>query len=185
MNQNQKGKRIERDLVAWLKENGIESVRRTKQYNGEGLSDVVAPEELPSFHLESKGTKTSKIPRSVLKKWFKQLEDDCKGLLPILFQRPNNKDLVCLITPFVAEKLEMTTWAGVQPTFGDSFNAHDWLVQADETKRILLEIYPDREVAIPLAFAYEVEPKKVFLAFWAKDVLTYMKSYEERRRANA
>ena len=79
----------------------------------------------------------------------------------------------------------MTTWAGVQPTFGDSFNAHDWLVQADETKRILLEIYPDREVAIPLAFAYEVEPKKVFLAFWAKDVLTYMKSYEERRRANA
>lgn len=100
INGNQKGKRVEREVAAWLKENGIASARRTEQYSGspEGLSDVTA-KELPSWHIESKGHATAKITRSVLKSWVDQVERDCPAdKLPVIISLANGQDKVAILT---------------------------------------------------------------------------------------
>lgn len=78
VNQNQKGKRIERELVNWFKEHGF-IARRTHQYSGNkeviGASDLII-ENLPTWHVESKGIKNPKINRSTLISWQKQVTDD-------------------------------------------------------------------------------------------------------------
>lgn len=81
-----KGKRVERNIVNWLKERGCPSARRSAQHCGQpadgstGLidnSDVLAPDELPHWHIESKGTKNPKLPACKARSWFKQLHEDC------------------------------------------------------------------------------------------------------------
>lgn len=51
-NSNRKGKRGEREAAHFL-QRWFPSARRTQQYNGDGLSDVVC-DELPNLHIEVK-----------------------------------------------------------------------------------------------------------------------------------
>lgn len=53
INSRQKGKRGEREAAAFLRSIGFETARRTMQYNGEGVSDVMI-ETLPDLHIEVK-----------------------------------------------------------------------------------------------------------------------------------
>ncbi len=96
VNACRKGKRVELQVANWLKASGVASARRTQQHNGaEGLSDVVANDELPHFHIEVKGTKTSKLPNSTLLNWSRQLIRDCpEGQIPVLFHQANGQELV-------------------------------------------------------------------------------------------
>lgn len=54
INSNQKGKRGEREAAKFLKSLGYQDARRTQQYNGLGLSDVICPNSLPDIHIEVK-----------------------------------------------------------------------------------------------------------------------------------
>lgn len=100
----QKGKRVERELVTWLKSKGISSARRTRQYNGEGLSDVVAMEDLPNFHIECKGVKAKYLTRTQINNWAEQLKRDCPtNLVPVLFCKRNNIDWIALCPFYVLE----------------------------------------------------------------------------------
>lgn len=98
VNSKQKGSRVELELVHWLKERGCTSARRTAQFNGkspDSLSDVVAFDELPSFHLESKGTKNKSIERSKLIAWTTQIKRDCPiNKFPVVFIKSNNVDWI-------------------------------------------------------------------------------------------
>lgn len=87
-----KGGRREREWVNFLKEHGILSARRTAQFNGKaGLSDVVTPKELPSFHHEVKGGQQLNIHEALT-----QAASDAEkeGLSPIVAHRKNNTDWV-------------------------------------------------------------------------------------------
>lgn len=71
----QKGKRVERELVHMLKDLGSSDAKRTAQYNGmKGDSDVEAPDSLPSFHLESKGSEQLNLKNAI-----DQAVSDSKG----------------------------------------------------------------------------------------------------------
>ena len=107
INVKQKGKRVELDIVHWLKGLGVASARRTQQFNGaDGLSDVLAEEDLPSFHLEVKGTASPVLQRSKLKAWVKQVKTDCPDhLLPVIFHQANNIKPIAILTSQTYKKI--------------------------------------------------------------------------------
>lgn len=106
-----KGGRVERALVQFLKEFGIASARRTAQCNGKSEfseCDVVAPDDLPHFHIESKGTARPEIGEKLLTEWMAQLERDCKpGRYPVIFHKANQKPWMCLIGETVHALLQL------------------------------------------------------------------------------
>lgn len=114
INSKQKGSRVERMLVIFLKECGIASARRTEQYCGNtgDASDVVA-DELPSYHIECKGTKSQVLNYSKLKAWLAQLKTDCpSGKIPILFWKANGVDWVLLMPDTTSYR---GVWIELQP----------------------------------------------------------------------
>lgn len=54
VNSRQKGKRGERAAVEFLKGQGFLDARRSQQFNGIGLSDVICPDSLPGVAIEVK-----------------------------------------------------------------------------------------------------------------------------------
>lgn len=127
MNVNQKGKRVEREIAAWLRDCGILSARRTQQYNGEGLSDVVA-DELPEWHIESKGTKSALLTKSLLISWTIQVKKDCPpSLKPVIFNKANGKAIVAITTPTVFNYYRNAHEAITEIFVGDSVNAYQLL----------------------------------------------------------
>lgn len=58
---------------------------------------MVAPEELPSFHIECKGTRDFCLSRGGLLAWEEQLKRDCpKNKQAVLFWKANNTDWICI-----------------------------------------------------------------------------------------
>lgn len=106
-----KGSRVERALVKMLKANGAQSARRTAQYNGKGddsLADVVAPKELPHFHIECKGTAKRGLSKQEISDWFNQVYDDCpENKIPVIFHKANNEFWVVLVTDNVSAILDL------------------------------------------------------------------------------
>lgn len=81
-----KGKVRELEWVHFLKEHGVESARRTSQYNGkEGSSDVVA-DELKGFYMEVKGVENLNIWEAV-ERVMKEKKDP--ALIGIVAHRKN------------------------------------------------------------------------------------------------
>lgn len=143
VNQKKKGSRIELELVHWLKNHGIESARRTQQFSGkEGTSDIVATDELPNWHIESKGTKSSLLTRSTIKKWLTQVKTDSKQKYSVILNKANSKDLVALI-PFSTWKdlkhLETSKYT-VNVVVTESIHAVDGLVEAQTITKLLEHI---------------------------------------------
>ena len=106
MNANQKGKRGERELAAWLTERG-HPARRGQQYSGSPDSpDVVCP-SLP-IHFEAKRTERLRLHEAM-----QQAVDDAgKGMVPIVAHKANRKpwlavmrlsDLMALIQSMEAQ----------------------------------------------------------------------------------
>lgn len=124
MNKREKGKRVERLIVNWLKERGVASAHRTQQYCGVsegGMSDIQAPTELPTWHLECKGTKNPTVPECILKEWDAQLARDCPaGKTPVILHKPNGHKLRALmrICDFFKKECSHSFM---------QFDAEDWL----------------------------------------------------------
>lgn len=121
-------------LAEWLRSMGAVSARRTKQFNGEGLSDVVAPDELSRWHIESKATKSSILPRSVIKKWIKQIDADCPpDMVPVIINQPNNSEWVAIMPFDECERIGLVPLSlDLVIATGDSVNAGELILQARE-----------------------------------------------------
>ena len=91
MNSNQKGKRGERELAAWLTERGFPS-RRGQQYSGSPDSpDVVCP-SLP-LHFEVK-----RVERLRLHEAMQQAIDDTgPGMVPVVAYRASRKPWLAIM----------------------------------------------------------------------------------------
>ena len=97
INSKKKGSRIELQLAHWLQKQGCSSARRAQQYAGySGTADIHC-DELSSFHIECKGTKSPILTRSNLKAWEEQLARDCPlNKMPVLFWKANGENWMCL-----------------------------------------------------------------------------------------
>lgn len=185
INQCRKGKRVELELVHFLKDNGLASARRSEQHNGcEGLSDVLVP-ELPHFHIESKGTKPSELPQSKLRDWIVQMDRDCpSNQIPVLFWKANGKEWTVLITHgnFARANLELAcvevVWAPEETLkYHTLLDEHLWKTR--------IELACDRTVIKP-AFrvvtlvtpSKELATERVLFAMPAIDFIGIMKAYE-------
>lgn len=91
INSKKKGARFERELSSRLREHGYDC-RRTAQYCGNtgDASDVIG---LPGLHIEAKHCEQMR-----LYEWIAQAKNDaargCKGLLPAVFHRKNNAEIL-------------------------------------------------------------------------------------------
>lgn len=102
-NNKRKGKRVELDIVHWLKDRGY-FARRSVQFCGmAGDSDVITADEqgidkLNKWHIEVKGTKEAILNKSKLREWVTQAERDCpQHKSPVILTQANNKDLVAIL----------------------------------------------------------------------------------------
>lgn len=143
VNQKKKGSRIELELVHWLKNHGIESARRTQQFSGkEGTSDIVAPDELPNWHIESKGTKSSLLTRSAIRKWLFQVKTDSKQKYSVILNKANSKDLIAIVPFSVWKELKHTETSkySVNVVVAESINAVDGLAESQTINKLLEHI---------------------------------------------
>lgn len=100
VNAKQKGKRVELEIVHWLRERGYSSARRTQQFNGaEGSSDITDADKLSDWHIECKGTKSNVRLRSELLKWTEQVHRDIEGtcLKPVILNKSNGCKLLAIL----------------------------------------------------------------------------------------
>lgn len=191
INAKKKGSRVELELVHWMKERGVKSARRTQQFSGkEGTSDVVAPEDLPSFHIEVKGTATSKLEKSKLKKWVEQLYADCpENKLPVLFNKANNKDWIALVLDYEFITIFKDAFFVLQTSVEESFHAYECLNNA-KTEAYVLHKFQTlanaEEVLTPpeVTVIYKVTDHDIVLAVEAETLLKYMLAYENRAKDN-
>ena len=185
VNCNQKGKRVERYNVKWLRDRGVLSAKRTEQYCGKGgTSDIEADVELPSFHIESKGTANKKLTKSKLKDWYEQLYTDVKdGRLPVILHVANGEEPIALIPIDTAlkMKLEVLTIKGVS---GSSFDPFDD-IKNDNLNRKIFNAFSLGLPDLVSILAYEVAPGKIFLATDGSRFLREMIKYEETIRVEA
>lgn len=148
INQCQKGKRVERELVNWFKERNIPDAKRTEQYSGDtGDSDVEAPESLPSFFIESKGTKSATLGKAKIKAWVKTAVAQCSShQIPVIFHRADNYD-----------------WLGILP-------AEVFFVLTDTTFAVDYELFVAQGSSVTPApiFAIKAHNEKVYKALRAK-----------------
>lgn len=91
VNSRAKGKRGELEAVKYLKSLGYDDARRTQQYNGDGYSDVIAPETLPILHIEVKfgyPLKTFDLGSKCFREAVEQCVRDSNGLPWIVLWKP-------------------------------------------------------------------------------------------------
>lgn len=149
-----RGRRVETDIVYWLKEVGIETARRTSQFSGkEGTSDVTIP-ELSNWHIEVKGHSSHVLPQSMLKSWVLQLRRDCpKDSKSVIIWQPNRQPPICLantaVTSIIFNSMgilgmayywledSINAWdVMVKAAIGRAHNEKQRMVTADSTERI-------------------------------------------------
>lgn len=171
VNQNQKGKRIERELVDWFKAHGY-IARRTHQYSGNkeviGSADLVV-ENLPSLHVESKGIKSPKINRSTLIAWQKQVITDCPmGRSWVIMIKGNHSFWLAAVSiKAVTCIVDYPTMLLLQPLFGngDSINPAELLEDYEERYQTEKLLWSGVESKIPIILYRPDKTQNEGLAF--------------------
>lgn len=142
----------------------------------------MATVELPSFHIECKGTVAKNIPLSILKKWYKQLETDCpKDKIAVLFHFANG------IKPFVLAPLEsLTKFTKKSISFSIAFQVISGKIFCP--KKHLIDDYLATErlakylnaphFGLPEPVAFELSETQYIVAFDAEVFLNYMLNFE-------
>lgn len=99
MKSKAKGKRGELAAVDYLKSLGFVDARRTQQYNGIGLGDVVCPDSLPHVHIEVKVGGRLDVDSQRLRDACKQAERDADGKAWCVLWKPDRKQwrLTCAV----------------------------------------------------------------------------------------
>lgn len=169
--------------MQWLIGLGVESARRNQQYNGAtGEEDIVAPIELPSFHIEAKGTKYAKVPKSTLKKWHLQVTNDAKdGSLPIIFHEANGEEVVALFPMSTALAMDFQT-LHLQGIVGNSF-VPSYYVKSSKFTRKVAESLGQVLPYIPLMHVFKVDPDRYFIALDGEIFVEKALEYEKKKKA--
>lgn len=144
VNSKQKGSRVERDLVKFLKENGCPSARRTEQYCGASgdAADVVA-DELSHYHIECKGTKSKVLNYSTLTSWLEQIKRDCpKYKVPVIFWKANNAEWIVIQTDLTRTEITLYLDSKHQTNVMKIANEH-WLDNSLPNEQVVLNPTPD------------------------------------------
>ncbi len=188
----QKGKRVERDLVNYLKGLGCPSARRTAQNCGkptEGStgkvdnSDVVVPDELPNWHIESKGTAKPLLAPNILKKWLNQIQlDTPMGKVPVILHVANGKSPVAILTLDVF-KAVAGALNNLYLDLETPFKPAQELEQLVKKSRIFASISGRQLVEGAEAVAFEVEPGLTVIAIPAPLWVTWALAYEQKVKA--
>lgn len=175
INTCKKGKAGERELANWLRDRGIPDARRTQQHNGsEGLSDVVAHDSLPHWHLESKRIARKSRTLGSLKSWATQLKRDCaEGQFPVLFMRPDKGEFIALFFLEVIKRF----WLN-EPQFlvstEESFNPSKLIEAAVKTQRVHNNIYGINKPQGDVVAIFEIEEGLEFYAMEGNAALAHM-----------
>lgn len=91
INSNAKGKRFERTVAEWFRENLGVKARRGQQFSGGPESpDVVVP-GLP-IHIEAKAVEAFNLYKAL-----EQAKNDCGEKLPVVVHKKNNKPMVFIV----------------------------------------------------------------------------------------
>lgn len=181
MNQNKKGKRIERELVHFLKDHGFASARRTEQYCGKAGTADIDCKELSDFHIESKGVKEPSFKKSQLKKWSEQLEADCpEGKIPILFCKINGEDWLTLIPSEIMLNY-FTDFIFITAT-GDSVLPYK-LIKEQQNRDYLLNHFKveSSKPFIPVV-AFRCDEKRAFAIVESTNFMKVIQTYKEVKK---
>lgn len=185
---------MERSIVSWLKSRGVESARRSAQHCGlptDGStgqldnSDVIAPIELPSWHIESKGTKNPKLPASKVKAWFKQLSDDCtKGKLGVVLHTADAYSPVALL-PFDIYKAIALEVGSMSVAAEESFSPAPELMKMEKGCRIYALLTGKGLEAFRFtgAIAFEPVPGAIIIAINSNLWLAWALEFEKKLKA--
>ena len=111
------------------------------------MSDIVAPDELPSWHIECKGTKNPELTQSTLGKWLKQIDTDCpSNLVPVIIHSANKYEYIAIIP--------LDTWKKICPNY-----VWGYFLWAEETITPTKEfIKKDRQDAIEASLGLMSNP---------------------------
>lgn len=183
----QKGKRVERNLTNWLKERGVTSAHRSAQHCGlpsNGAtgeidnSDIVAPLELPNWHIESKSTKSPKIPCSTLKKWLNQIKQDCpRGKLPVILMVANGYSPVAIMTSDIYKAVARQI-SSLIVTTEDSFAPAIELIKLDKAARVYGTLIEKAPPPFSGVVAFELEIGVIAVTVEASLWLSWAFTYE-------
>ena len=93
INSCQKGKRVERELVNFLRSIGFRDARRTQQHSAAGVvGDVECPITLPHIHFECKGVSGMDLGTKLLADACEQADRDCPaGRVWVVMWKPPRK----------------------------------------------------------------------------------------------
>lgn len=189
-----KGKRVERNIVNWLKERGCLSARRSAQHCGlptdgsTGLidnSDVLVPEELPSWHIESKGTKAPKLPACKVRSWFKQLSDDCPpGKLGVVLHTADAYSPVALLPLDIYKGIALEV-GSMSVAAEESFSPAPELDKMEKGCRIYAVLTGKGIDAFRFtgAIAFEPAPGHIIIAIKGALWLAWAMEYEKKIKA--
>jgi Holliday junction resolvase len=99
INSCRKGKRIEREAVAFLKSLGFEDAERTQQHCGKaGDSDVRCPKSLPHLFIEVKGDESIETGNAKWQKaWTKALLDAGDTQIAVMLHRHKRKPWLLVV----------------------------------------------------------------------------------------
>lgn len=185
----QKGKRVERDLVNWLKERGCPSARRSAQHCGlptDGTtgeidnSDVLCPGELPNWHIESKATKSPRVPLSKLKSWMNQIKQDCPvGKLAIILTVANGYSPVAVMTSDVYKAVALQI-SSLTVSTEDSFAPAIELKRLEKAARVYGTLIEKAPPVFTGAVAFELDIGAIAVAVEAALWLSWAVEYEKK-----
>jgi|SRR6185369_8029826 len=180
VNNKQKGKRVERNIVNWLKDLGVNAARSVQYCGKNGDSDVVSS-DLPSFHIEVKGTQSKKLNKSTLLKWHTQIETDVKNNnLPVIFHIANGEEPVALIPVFTTLAMGFYLM-DIKTLTGDAFEPSEIICNMLLDRKIQNLFTREIFLGLPLA-ALPIKEDKVFLATDGKRFVSEMLKYEKSIR---
>lgn len=143
---------------------------------------MVATVELPSFHIECKGTVSKSIKLSILKKWYKQLEDDCpKDKLAVLFHFANGS-IPFILIPLNSYLIlrEIYNQFHVHVLKGETFNPTHLLINNGEAAKNLCKIL-NVNYKRDDGYAFQLIEDKFFITFEATKYLPYMLQFEKSK----
>jgi len=138
------------------------------------------PLEQPSLHIESKGTNSSVVPVSIIKKWVEQITRDCpKEMSPVLFHKANGQPLTVMLLLETFNKLVDKTSKFVHGNIlsDSSISPSKELSKEAIGKAAYDKLYGIVSFNIPVVYyVYQTEPLEMVCFMRAFDYISFLKN---------
>lgn len=145
---------------------------------------MVAPAELPSFHIEVKGTASAKLEYSKLRDWVRQVKGDVMhGQVPVIFNKANNQDWVGLAPVSSFRILKCETFH-LDICTEISFNPSQRIKEQSIFHVVSNEILDKAGITFPYVIGFGLGDCGPIVGMDANFLLKTMLDYEARIKAN-